>query len=58
MMTVFIIFSHVIPVILGFLSILLVASGIMDNQKVLTIGGVILFMIAGLSPFVILPAMI
>lgn len=47
-------FSHIIPGILGFLGILLIINGIMDDEKIITIIGVVLFFIAGLSPFLFL----
>ncbi|MGZ7068968.1 MAG: hypothetical protein ACXVHT_11745 [Methanobacterium sp.] len=49
------IFSHIIPPILAFISIMLIAAGIMDKSNRYTIVGVCLFLFAGLSPFVILP---
>lgn len=50
-----IIFSHFLPLILGFFSILLMINGIMDKQKVIAAFGVILFLVASLAPFVVLP---
>ncbi|WP_295621309.1 hypothetical protein [uncultured Methanobrevibacter sp.] len=50
-----IIFSHILPLILGFFSILLMINGIMDEQKPVTVIGVILFLVASLSPFFVLP---
>ncbi|MBX7076586.1 MAG: hypothetical protein K1X33_04660 [Methanobacteriaceae archaeon] len=52
------IFTHILPVILGFLGVLLIISGVMDEQKVLTAVGAILIFIAGISPFIIVPMMI
>ncbi len=52
------IFSHVIPAIFGFLSILLIISGIMDNKMEYTLGGIGLFFAAALLPFVILPLLL
>ncbi|MGZ7120042.1 MAG: hypothetical protein ACXVH2_10040 [Methanobacterium sp.] len=51
----FLIYSHIIPAVFGFLSILLIANGIMDRKMEYTIGGVVLFFAAGLLPFLILP---
>ncbi|ADC47186.1 hypothetical protein mru_1336 [Methanobrevibacter ruminantium M1] len=50
-----ILFSHILPLILGFFSILLMINGIMDKQKVITAFGIILFLAAAFSPFVVLP---
>ncbi|KUK00619.1 MAG: hypothetical protein XD44_1311 [Methanobacteriaceae archaeon 41_258] len=47
-------YSHVMPAILGFLSIILICDGIMDENKKKTLAGIILFFGAGLLPFVIL----
>ncbi len=43
------------PVIFGFLGILLIASGIMDDKMEYTLGGIALFFGAGIVPFIILP---
>ncbi|MEN4007387.1 MAG: hypothetical protein PQ964_08550 [Methanobacteriaceae archaeon] len=51
----FLIYSHVLPGIIGFLSILLIANGIMDRKAHYTIGGIVLFFAAGILPFLILP---
>lgn len=51
----FLIYSHVLPAVLGFLSILLIANGIMDRKTQYTIGGVALFFAAGILPFLLLP---
>ena len=50
-----IIFSHILPLVLGFFSILLMINGIMDKQKVITAVGILLFLFAAFSPFVVLP---
>lgn len=49
------IYSHILPAILGFLSIIFLCNGIMDDNKIYTIVGVVMFFSAGLLPFVILP---
>ncbi|KZX16469.1 hypothetical protein MBCUT_08550 [Methanobrevibacter cuticularis] len=49
------IFSHIIPVILGFFGILALINGIMDDKKEVTIIGIVLFLIAVSLPFIILP---
>lgn len=51
----FLLYSHILPGILGFLGILLIANGIMDKKLEYTIGGVVLFFLAGILPFLILP---
>lgn len=50
-----IVFSHILPLILGFFSILLIINGIMDEQKPITILGIVLFLVAAIGPFFILP---
>lgn len=50
-----IIFSHFLPLVLGFFSILLIINGIMDEQKHISILGIILFLIASIGPFLVLP---
>lgn len=54
----FLIYSHILPAIFGFLAILLIANGIMDRKMQYTIGGVILFFAAGILPFLILPMVV
>jgi len=48
------IFSHIIPVILGFFGILLLISGIMDDEEQIALVGIGLFILAAISPFLIL----
>ena len=48
-------FSHIIPPILAFIGIIIITTGIMDSNNRHTLLGIIIFLIAGLSPFVILP---
>jgi hypothetical protein len=50
-----IIFSHIIPPIMGFIGILLMSTGVMDKNNQLTIAGIITFFAAGVIPFFILP---
>ena len=50
-----IIFSHILPLILGFFSILLIINGIMDEQKHISILGILLFLVAAIGPFLVLP---
>ncbi|MBZ9570546.1 hypothetical protein KQY27_03175 [Methanobrevibacter sp. TMH8] len=52
------IFSHIIPVILGFLGVILLISGVMDDERNITIIGVVLFVIAAFSPFLVLNLMV
>ncbi|MDR3292028.1 MAG: hypothetical protein LBT10_07780 [Methanobrevibacter sp.] len=49
------IFSHILPAILGFLGFLLMINGIMDRHKYITIVGVGIFIIAAFIPFIVLP---
>ncbi|WP_407463228.1 hypothetical protein [Methanobrevibacter sp.] len=50
-----IIFSHILPLIIGFFSILLIINGIMDEEKHISIIGIVLFLLASIGPFLILP---
>ena len=50
-----IIFSHILPLILGFFSILLMINGIMDEQKHITALGILLFLVAAIGPFFVFP---
>lgn len=50
----FVLFSHIFPIIFAVIGILLIISGIMDEEKSFTILGVILFLIAGLGPYLVL----
>ncbi|MGL4669792.1 MAG: hypothetical protein ACRCVG_04260 [Methanobacteriaceae archaeon] len=50
-----IIFTHILPGVLGFIGIILVANGIMDNNEKMTLIGVGLFALAVFLPFIILP---
>jgi hypothetical protein len=52
------IFSHIIPAILGFLGVLLIISGIMDENRSYTLIGIILFFSAAILPFLILSLII
>ena len=51
----YLVFSHIIPPVMGFFAVLLIASGIMDKKKEYTFLGVGLFFVGGILPFVILP---
>ena len=54
----YLLYSHIIPPVLGFLAILAIASGIMDKKLEYTILGIGLFFAAGVLPFLILPLVI
>jgi len=49
------IFSHIIPPIMAFVGIVLIANGIMDRKNLFTLVGIALFLGAGILPFLILP---
>ncbi len=49
------IFSHIIPPTFGIISLLLLITGVMEKQNVITALGVCMFFVAGLLPFVVLP---
>ena len=51
----FLLYSHILPPLMGFFAVLLIASGIMDKKKEYTLGGIGLFFAAGILPFLILP---
>lgn len=53
-----VVFFIYFPAIFGFIGILLIASGIMDDKFEYTIGGIALFFAAGILPFLILPALL
>lgn len=48
-------FSHIIPPVLAFIGFIIITTGIMDSNNRQTLLGILIFLIAGLSPFVILP---
>jgi hypothetical protein len=48
-------YSHIIPILMAFIGVLLICSGIMDRKNTYTIVGVLLFLAAGIVPFLILP---
>ncbi|WP_081738406.1 hypothetical protein [Methanobrevibacter oralis] len=52
------IFSHILPVIFGFFSFLLVISGILDDNKPKLGLGIALFIIACIFPYIVLRAFI
>lgn len=52
------IFSHIIPVILGFFSILLIISGTLDEDQPKLGLGIALFVIACIFPYIILSVLV
>jgi len=48
------IFSHILPVILGFVGTILMISGVMDDDNQSTKIGIVLFIIATVMPFLML----
>lgn len=52
------IFSHIIPVILGFFGLLLIISGILDENNPKLGLGIVLFVVACAFPYVVLNAII
>ena len=50
-----ILYSHIIPPIIAFISILFICAGVMDKKTPYTILGVLLFFAGGLLPFLVLP---
>lgn len=53
-----ILFSHILPVILGFLAIILVISGSLEESKTKLGVGIVLFVVACLFPYIILSVLI
>ena len=51
-------FSHIIPVILGFLAIIMIISGSLEESKSKLGLGIALFVVACLFPYVILSILI
>ena len=52
------IFSHILPVIFAFFSILLIISGSLDEDNTKLGLGIALFVIACISPYIVLNALI
>jgi hypothetical protein len=52
------IYSHIIPPILAFLGVILLCNGIMDRDSRFTLAGIVIFLMAGILPFLILPLVI
>jgi hypothetical protein len=53
-----IVFSHIIPAILGFLAILCLINGMFDKNRYIIIIGVGMFVLAAIIPFIIIPFLI
>ena len=53
-----IIFSHIIPPIMGFIGIILMSTGIMDKNNQYTLACIVIFFAAGIIPFLILPSLL
>lgn len=49
------VYSHIIPLVLAFVGVILLCSGIMDRKTNYTIAGIVLFFAAGILPFLLLP---
>lgn len=52
------IFTYIIPSLMAFGGIILIASGVMDNRHVITIMGIAAFFGAAALPFIVLPSII
>ena len=52
------IFSHILPVIFGFFGIMLVMSGILDDNKPKLGFGIVLFVVACAFPYVVLRSLL
>lgn len=53
-----ILYSHVLPIVMAFIGVILLSSGIMDRKTNYAIAGIILFFAAGILPFLILPLIV
>ena len=52
------IFSHIFPVIFGFFGLLLIISGILDENKPKFGLGIVLFIVGCIFPYVVLSALL
>lgn len=52
------IFSHILPVILGFFAVVMIISGSLEEKKGKLALGIILFVVACALPYVVLSALI
>jgi hypothetical protein len=53
-----IVYSEIIPTILGVLGIYLIINGVLDDNKTFTLVGIAIFLLAVIVPFAILTNMI
>ncbi len=56
--TLILIFTYIIPPLVAFAGIILMASGVMDNKHYRTVLGVMAFFGAALLPLLILPSIL
>lgn len=52
------IFSHIVPIIFGFIGLMLIMSGILDNNRPKWGLGIALFVIGCAFPYVVLSSML
>lgn len=52
------IFSHILPVIFGFFALLFIISGSLEENKPKLGLGIVLFIIAGVFPYVVLSVLV
>jgi len=56
--TLILVFIYIIPALMAFGGIILIASGVMDNKHIITIMGIAASFGAALLPFIVLPSII
>jgi hypothetical protein len=56
--TLILVFTYIIPPLMAFGGIILIASGVMDNKHFNTIMGIAAFFGAAILPFIVLPSII
>lgn len=52
------IFSHILPVVLGFLAIVMIISGSLEENKAKLALGIVLFVMACVFPYVVLSVLV
>ena len=52
------IFSHILPVVLGFLAIVMIISGFLEENKGKLVLGIVLFIMACAFPYVVLSVLV
>ena len=52
------IFSHILPVIFGFFGVILIMSGILDDNNPKLAFGIVLFVVACAFPYVVLSVLL